>query len=61
MTEEERVIFLRITEISSAKNYHNVIENLKRMHGMPHIHLCGKALYPREAIKEGIKNRIFCS
>ena len=61
MTEEELVVFLRITEISSAKNFHNVIENLKRMHGLPRLHLCGKALYPREAIKEWIKNRIVCS
>ena len=34
---------------------------LKRMYGLPRIHLCGKALYPREAIKEWIKNRIVCS
>jgi hypothetical protein len=35
LTEEELVIFLRIPHVSNSKNYHNVIENLKRMHGLP--------------------------
>jgi hypothetical protein len=45
MTEEELIRFLRIPEISSATNHHNVIENLKRVHGLPRIHLCGTAVY----------------
>ena len=45
MTEAELVIFLRIPEIGKSKDYHNVIENLKRMHRLPRIHICGKALY----------------
>ena len=57
LTEEELVIFLRIPHVSNARNYHNVIENLKRMHGLPRIHICGKPLYPREAINEWIKNK----
>ena len=57
LTEEELVIFLRIPHVSNSKNYHNVIENLKRMHGLPRIHICGKPLYPREAINEWIKNK----
>ncbi len=57
LTEEELVIFLRIPHVSNSKNYHNVIENLKRMHGLPRIHICGKTLYPREAINEWIKNK----
>ena len=57
LTEEELIIFLRIPHVSNSKNYHNVIENLKRMHGLPRIHICGKPLYPREAINEWIKNK----
>jgi len=57
LTEEELVIFLRIPHVSNSKNYHNVIENLKRMHDLPRIHICGKPLYPREAINEWIKNK----
>ena len=57
MTEAELVQFLRIPEISNSKNYHNVIENLKRMHDLPRIHICGKPLYPREAIREWIRQK----
>ena len=57
MTEEELIRFLRIPEISKSKDYHNVIENLKRMHRLPRIHICGKPLYPREAIREWIRQR----
>ncbi len=52
MTEQELIRFLRIPEISGSQNYHNVIANLKRMHDLPRIHLCGKTLYPtREVMK----------
>ena len=57
MTESEVIRFLRIPEVSNSKNYHNVIENLKRMHDLPRVHICGKPLYPREAIKEWIKEK----
>lgn len=57
MTEVELIAFLRIPEVSSSKDYHNVIENLKRMHDLPRIHVCGKPLYPREAIKEWIRGK----
>jgi hypothetical protein len=57
MTEEELIVYLRISQISNAKNYHNVIENLKRMQGLPRIHICGKALYPIEAIRQWIINK----
>jgi hypothetical protein len=52
MTEDELITFLRIPEISKADDYSNVIANLKRMHDLPRIHLCGKTLYPtREIVK----------
>lgn len=57
LTEEELIVFLRIPHVSNSKNYHNVIENLKSMHDLPRIHICGKPLYPREAINEWIKNK----
>jgi hypothetical protein len=57
MTEAELVTFLRIPEISKSKDYHNVIENLKRMHRLPRIHICGQPLYPREAIREWIRQQ----
>ncbi len=52
LTEAELILFLRIPEISKADDYSNVIANLKRMHDLPRIHLCGKTLYPtREVMK----------
>ena len=57
MTETELVEFLRIPEVSNSKDYRNVIDNLKRMHDLPRIHICGKPLYPREAIIDWIKNK----
>ena len=55
MTEPELIDYLRIPEVSKAKDYHNVIANLTRMHDLPRIHICGKPLYPREAIQEWIR------
>jgi hypothetical protein len=57
MTEAELIKFLRIPEVSKSENHHNVIENLKRMHQLPRIHICGKPLYPREAVKEWIRRK----
>ena len=55
MTESELVEFLRIPEVSKAKDYSNVISNLKRMHDLPRVHICGQPLYPREAIVSWIR------
>jgi len=52
MTESEVIHFLRIPEISNSKDYHNVIEHLKKFRGLPRIHICRKALYPKKAILE---------
>ena len=57
MTEIELIHFLRIPEVSKAKDYRNAIDNLKRMHDLPRIHICGQPLYPREAILEWIRDR----
>ena len=52
MTESEVIQFLRIPEISNSKDYHNVIENLKRVRGLPRIHIYRKVLYPKKAVLE---------
>lgn len=58
MTEAELVVFLRIPEISKAEDYANVIENLKRMHNLPCIHICKQPLYPLEAIRRWIEEKL---
>jgi len=60
MTEEELISFLRIPEISNARNHRNVVENLKRTRGLPRIHLCGKAVYLTDAVKAWLENHITC-
>lgn len=59
MTEDEVIEFLRIPQISKAANYRNVIENLKRMHDLPCIHICRQPLYPLEAVKNWVKQKTF--
>ncbi len=54
MTQIELIGFLRIPEISAAKDYNYVIENLKRMRGLPCIYISHKPLYPRKSILEWI-------
>lgn len=58
MTEEELIRFLRIPEISGATNYRHVIENLKRKHGLPQIHLCEKTVYLTDAVKQCLRQHV---
>ncbi len=58
MTESEVIRFLRIPEVSNSKDYHNVIEHLKRVRGLPRIHICRKALYPKKAILEWVEKEL---
>ncbi len=58
MTEEELIRFLRIPLISKAEDYGNVIENLKRMHNLPCIHISKKPLYPLNAIRKWIDEKL---
>ena len=55
MTEEELIQYLRIPEVSKAKDHHNVIENLKRMRGLPRLHLCNGVVYPVAAVRKWIE------
>ena len=60
MIEEELIRFLHIPKISNAKNHRHVIENLKRKHGLPRIHICDKAVYLTDAVKAWLENHITC-
>ena len=55
LTEEELISFLRIPEISGSQNYHNVIEHLKKVRGLPRMHICHKLLYPKKAVLEWVE------
>ena len=56
LTESELVEHLRVAEVSRAKDYRNIIDNLKRFHDLPRIHICGQVLYPREAVQQWIRD-----
>lgn len=59
MTESELIQFLRIPNVSKAKDYHNVIRNLIRFDDLPRIKICKRNLYPKNAVIEWIdKNTI---
>ena len=60
MTEEELTPFLRIPQISNATNHRHVIENLKRKHGLPRIHLCGKTVYLTDSVKAWLEGHVTC-
>jgi hypothetical protein len=55
MTEKELILFLRIPDISGSENYHNVVEHLKKVRGLPRIHICHKVLYPQKAVLEWVE------
>ena len=55
LTEDELILFLRIPEISGAKDFHNVIENLKDKRGLPRVHLCNMVLYPLQEVMEWLE------
>lgn len=56
MTMEEIIEFLRIAEISNAKDHNNVIKTLIRYRDLPRIPVCKTILFPRQAILEWIEN-----
>ena len=57
LTEAELIRFLRIPEVSKARDYGYVIENLKRMHDLPCVHISRKPLYPLKAIQNWIEDK----
>ncbi len=58
LTEDELINLLRIREIGGAANPYNVIVNLKRMHGLPCIHISKTPLYPLEAVRQWILDKV---
>ncbi len=58
MTEDELIRFLRVPEVSKAKDHRHVIEHLKRMRGLPCIHIAKQPLYPQSAIREWIQRQV---
>lgn len=57
LTEQELVHLLRIPEVSTSSDYHNVIKNLIRFRDLPRIKIGKKLLFPRQAILEWINNQ----
>jgi hypothetical protein len=58
LTEDELIRYLRIREVSNGGDPHNVVENLKRMHDLTCIHVCKKPLYPVEAVRRWIEEKV---
>ena len=58
MTETELVHFLRIHNVSQATNPHNVVENLKRFHRLPCIHISRQPLYPLTAVRRWVEDKL---
>jgi hypothetical protein len=58
MTEAELIAFLRMPLISKAGDHGHVIEHLKRMRGLPCIHISKQPLYPVSAIREWIQREV---
>ncbi len=58
LTEKELVRLLRVPEISKATDYRNVIDQLKRFHDLPCIHICRQPLYPLTSVLEWIEKKI---
>ena len=58
LTEDELIRLLRVPEISKAENYGHVIENLKRMHNLPCIHICKQPIYPLSAIRKWVEDKL---
>jgi len=56
MTETELVHFLRIPDVSQAANPRHVVENLKRFHQLPCIHISRQPLYPLAAVRKWKRN-----
>jgi hypothetical protein len=58
LTEDELVALLRIPEVSKTGNHHYVVQNLMRMHDLPCIHISKTPLYPFEAVRQWIMDKV---
>ena len=50
MTEAELIAYLRIPEVSKAKDHAHVVANLKAAHRLPCLYISNRCLYPRDAV-----------
>ena len=55
LTTEEVIQVLRIPQLSTATDHHNVIKNLIRMRDLPRIQICNKLLFPKKAVLDWIE------
>jgi len=58
LTEQELCDYLRIPQIANGQKQHNVVSNLKRMRGLPCIHICRQPLYPLAAVRRWIEEKV---
>ena len=58
MTEAELMRFLRIPDVSHGADPHNVVENLKRFHRLPCIHISRQPLYPLAAVRRWVEDKL---
>ena len=58
MTETELMRFLRIPDVSHSANPHNVVENLKRFHRLPCIHISRQPLYPLVSVRKWVEDKL---
>ena len=58
MTEMELMHFLRIPDVSRGANLHHVVENLKRFHQLPCIHISKRPLYPLVAVRRWVEEKL---
>jgi hypothetical protein len=58
MTETELMHFLRIPDVSPNANPHNVVENLKRLHQLPCVHISRQPLYPLAAVRRWVEEKL---
>jgi integrase len=57
LTEAELIRYLRIPQVSNAGNFRNVVGNLKRIHGLPCIHISKQPLYPLETVRQWLREK----
>jgi len=58
LTQQELIRYLRIPEISRARDHANVIDNLKRYHGLPCIHISKQPLYPLAVVRRWVREKL---
>ena len=58
LTESELIEFLRVPLVSRAENPHHVIEHLRRMRGLPCVHICRQPLFWKPAIRDWLQQQV---